>query len=442
MKQKRFKQGKSVTLTTNRIDSANAKISATITQDQIDQKVNDIAKRLSKEVNIPGFRKGKTPPTAIKKQYGERLVQDAESETFRDVLDLGLQEMRLSNDVLLGEPQVSKYDKQESQIDVEVTLAIRPEVPLDDYSDLLPAYEKPTATDEEINARIAELAAMHAPFVDVDEDRVLVDGDTANINFSGSIEGVKFEGGSAENHSLTLGSGQFIPGFEEQVVGMKKGDSKDITVTFPQEYQNEELKGKEAVFAVTVNAIQTKEVPEIDDELAKKLLPGDEEASLEKLKEKVKEQLESEAFNKLFNDELKPKLLESLVEKYTFDLPESVVEQELDMAVNKKAQEMSEEELKAVQEDAEKLKSLRETFRDDATKSVRATFIIDSLAKKEGVEVPEQEVMQTIYYEAMQMGQDPAQVYDQYKESGYLPAIQMAMVEDKVLNKILTQKEA
>jgi trigger factor len=137
---------------------------------------------------------------------------------------------------------------------------------------------------------------------------------------------------------------------------------------------------------------------------------------------------------------LKPALLESFVENFKFDLPEFVVEQEIDMALNKKATSMSEDEIKELRENADKLKELRETLREDAQRSVRATFIVDALAAAEGVKVEENEIMQTIYFEAMQMGQDPQKTYEQYKEAGYLPAIQMSMVEDKVLRKLLDAK--
>jgi trigger factor len=196
------------------------------------------------------------------------------------------------------------------------------------------------------------------------------------------------------------------------------------------------------VFKVTVQGIQTKEKVTQNDELAKKMLPGEEEATLDMLKDKVEEQLVNEAKSKLYNEDLKPKLLDTFVEKFVFDLPEFVVEQELDLELNKKARELSEDELNAIKDDAEKVKELRESLRADATRSVRATFIIDALAMKEGINVAEQEVMQTIYFEAMQMGQDPSAVYEQYKTSGYLPAVQMAMVEDKILTKILDDKVA
>ena len=425
---------------TDRIDGANATISATISQDEINSGVDKIAKKLAKTAKIDGFRKGKVPVSAVKKQYGDKLIQDAEAEALRDLLSEGLKALEIANDALIGEPQISKFDKTDAGIEVEVSVAVRPEINIDNYEEMAPEFEKPSISEEDINKRIEELAEAQANYKTVEDDREAISGDTVIINFEGSIDGELFEGGAAEDFSLKLGSGQFIPGFEDQVIGMKKGEEKTITVTFPEDYGSDKLAGKEAQFKVKVNEIQEKEPVELNDELAKKMLPGEEDATFELLKEKVKEQLESEELSKLYNDELKPKLLETYVEKFSFDLPNFVVEQEIDMALNKEAQNMDEERLNELRENEDKLKELRETFRDDAARSVKATFIVDALAKKEEIQVQEQEVMQTIYFEAMQMGQDPAKVYENYKSSGYLPAIQMAMVEDKVLSKILNSK--
>ena len=429
-------------VTTNKIDGANATVSAQIPNDEIAANVEKIAKQLAKTTNIPGFRKGKVPVSAVKKQYGEKLVQDAESEALRDVLTAGLKDIGVENDAMIGEPQITKFDKGEESIDVEVTVAVRPEIDLGDYAKLVPEYKTPKITAAAVKERVDELAMQQAELVTVEEDRALESGDTVLMDFEGSIDGELFEGGAAEGFSLALGSGQFIPGFEDQVIGMKKGEEKVVTVTFPENYGGEALAGKEAAFKVKAHEIQSKKKPRQDAKLAAKLIPGEEEATMEMVKAQVQTQLENEAKGKLFNEDLKPKMLEALVEKIEIALPKFVVDQEMDMALNKKAQSMSEDEIKALQENAEKVTELREEGRNDAERSVKATFIIDALAKAEGIAVEEQEVMQTIYMEAMQSGQDPAAVYKQYQESGYLPAVQMAMVEDKVLSKLLNGKDA
>jgi len=424
----------------NKINGANAEIQATISMDEVHANVDKIAKQLTKTAKIDGFRKGKVPVSAVKKQYGERLVQDAEAEVLRTVLSEGLKELNIANDALIGEPTISKFDKSDDKIEVTVKVAMRPVIELGDYAAMVKEFDKPAVSDAQIDTRIKELALAQAPLVDVEEERSLVSGDTAVINFEGFVDGVAFEGGKAENFALRLGSAQFIPGFEEQVIGMKKGDEATIKVTFPENYGGKELAGKDAEFKIKVNKIQVKEDVAIDDELAKRMLPGQENATIDELRKQVKIQIENEELSKLYNDDLKPSLLEIFVEGFDFDLPEFVVDQEIDMALNRSAASMSEDAIAELRQSAEKLAELRESFREDAVRSVKATFIIDSLAQAENVKVGEQEVMQTIYFEAMQMGQEPQKAYEQYKNSGYLPAIQMSMVEDKVLSGLLNSK--
>jgi len=423
----------------NKINAANAEIEATVSMDEVNANIEKIAKELSKSANVQGFRKGKVPVAVVKKQYGQKLVEDAEAEALREVLAKGLDALKINNDSLIGEPTISKFDKSDDKIEVAIKVAMRPEIDLEDVDVLVPAFEKPEVTDAEIEARIKEVAQAQAPLVDIKRNRKMKAGDTAVIDFEGFVDGKAFDGGKGENFELVLGSGQFIPGFEDQLIGVKRDEEVTIKVTFPAEYGSAELAGKDAEFKVKVNQIKVKDEVEVNDELAQKLL-AKEDATLADLHEEVKKALEQEKNTKLYNDELKPKLLEILVEKTSFDLPAFVVEQEIDMAVNKKASSMSEDEINALRESADKLNELREEFRDDAAKSVKATFIIDALAQNLGVKVEEQEIMQTIYFEAMQMGQDPQKAYEQYKDAGYLPAIQMSMVEDKVLTSMLDKK--
>ena len=424
----------------NKIDGANAIIEAIIYKEVIDANLDKIAKELAKTANVQGFRKGKVPIAVIKQQHGDKLVQDAETEALREVLSKGLEQMGIANESLVGEPNISKFDKNDDKIEVTVKVAMRPEIDLGDYSSHAKEFAKPKIKAADVTARIKELAESQAPLADIKRNRKLKEGDTAVLDFEGFLDGKNFEGGAASNFELVIGSGQFINGFEDQLIGVKRDEETEVNVTFPEEYQGKELAGKDVMFKVKVVGIKEKQKVEIDDELAKKFLPDNKEATLDTLKEQIKVQMENEELSKLYNDELKPALLESLVSSIKFDLPEFVVEQEIDLALNKKAQSMNEDEVKELRENEDKLNELRDTFRDDATESVKATFIIDSLAAKLAVRVDEQEVMQTIYYEAMQTGQDPQKSYEQYKKAGYIPAIQMSMVEDKVLSKILDSK--
>ncbi len=424
-----------------KIDSANAEITATISMDEVNTNLEKIAKQLSKTASIQGFRKGKVPVAIVKKQYGQKLVEDAEAESLREVFSAGLAELNISNDSLMGEPNITKFEKTETSIEVVVKVATRPSIELGDLTKSVPDFKKPTVSNKDVEARIKQLAEQNAPLVDIKRNRKMKDGDTAVIDFEGSIDGVLFDGGAGKDHALLLGSNSFIPGFEDQLIGVKRDEELVVKVTFPENY-GEDLAGKDAEFKVKVTQIQVKEEVEVNDELAKTMMPGEENASVETLTKEVKAQLEYEALGKLYNEDLKPKLLDALVNGLTFDLPEFVVEQEIDMALNKKAGTMSDEEVQELRDNKDKLDTLRETLRDEAVKSVRATFIIDAIAKEKAVKIEEQEVMQTVYREAMQMGQDPQKAYEHYKDAGYLPAIQMSMVEDRVLSGLLNDKIA
>ncbi|BAK74032.1 MAG: trigger factor [Arcobacter sp.] len=425
----------------NRVDEANAVITATVAKEIIEANLEKVAKQASKTMNIQGFRKGKVPVAVVKQRFADKLREDAESDAIRKVLNDGLKLLDIKNEDLIGEPSITKFDKKEDgSIEVEVSVACKPNIDLGDYKSLVPAVEDKEIDVKEIDARLTEIAASSAPLEKISRKRAVKDGDYALIDFEGFVDGVAFEGGKAEKYPLEIGSGSFIPGFEEQVVGMKYDEQKDITVTFPESYQAKNLAGKEAVFKVTLHEIQEKVTPELNDEFAQRMLPGEENVTIDSLREKVKEQMKAEAKSKYYREELKPAYLETLVERIEFALPNSVVDQEINFALNNKIRAMSEDEINTLKEDASKVEEIRNELKEDAVNSVKATFIIDALAKAENVTVSDQEVMQVLYYEAMQMGQNPQEIVKQYQEAGYLPAIKMSMIEEKVISKLLDEK--
>jgi trigger factor len=349
--------------------------------------------------------------------------------------------MNIDNSSLIGEPAITKFDKKEDgNIDVEIQISCKPEFDLGDYKALLPEVTIEEPSDEDVDARLKEMASHSAPLEKIKRKRMVREGDFAVIDFEGFKDGVPFEGGKAEGHTLEIGSGSFIPGFEDQVIGMKYEEEKDINVTFPENYQAADLAGAEVVFKVKLHEIQEKGEPVIDDEFAKNMLRGQEDATVDMLKEQIKNQITNETKGKLYNDELKPAFLEKLVDSIDFAVPTTVLEQEIGQVLNNQVREMSEDEIKALQEDSAKIESMKEEATPEATKSVKATFIVDALAKAEGVDVSDQEVTQTLYYEAMMMGQDGQALIKQYEEAGYLPAIKMSMIEQKVITKLLDEK--
>ncbi|MEA3314944.1 MAG: trigger factor [Campylobacterota bacterium] len=428
---------------TTKIDEANATINATIKAETIEANLTKLAKEASKTMDIQGFRKGKVPVAVVKSRYADKLTQDAEGEAIRDVLSKSLEELEIDNADIIGEPAITKFDKAENgDVEVEIKLACKPSIELGDYKSFLPEIEDKEVTEEEVNERITTIASQSATFAKVEDDRAVENGDFTLIDFEGFKDGVAFDGGKAQKHSLEIGSNSFIPGFEEQVIGMKADEDKDITLTFPENYQAKDLAGAEVVFKVKLHEIQEKVAPTVNDELAKKILgkKEDEEATVEELKEKVSEQIKMEKMGTYYNEDLKPAYLEILVENIEFAIPTSVLDQEINQVLNNKVREMSEDDINELKENQAKIEEMRVEATPEATQSVKATFIVDALAKIEKVEVSDQEVTQTLYYEAMMQGQDGQALIKQYEEAGYLPAIKMSMIEQKVITQLLDEK--
>lgn len=283
---------------------------------------------------------------------------------------------------------------------------------------------------------------MVAPLKALKDDRGIENGDFALFDFEGFVDGKSFEGGKAENYTLDIGSGQFIPGFEDGMIGLKAGESKDIEVKFPENYGGSDLAGKDAVFKVKVHEIQAKEVPsEPTEEMLKKLLPNEKDATIEKLEEEIKKQIRADKLDKLYEEELKPEFVEKIVEKIEFDLPENILEQELDMQVRQNWSTFSKEEIDGFKDNPDALKEKRESYREDATKSVKLTFIVDELARENNINVEDKDLMQRLYFEAMQQGQDPKQYVQMYEKQGLLPAIKMAMIEDKLFKTLFFEEK-
>ncbi len=426
---------------TNKNDSANATVEVSIPKEFIEAKEDVIAKAAAKDMKVDGFRKGKVPTHVVKARYGDKLVEDAKNEAIREAYESALKELNLDASAIIGEPRVTKFDEKDGNIDAEIKIALRPEIVIDGYKDLIPEIKKPKVTAKEEKEKLEELLKSTATLQKLKRKRAAKDGDFVLIDFEGFKDGEPFAGGKAEAYTLELGSNSFIPGFEDQIIGMKYDEEKEINVTFPEEYQAADLAGAEVMFKVKLLEIQEKVVPaDLDEETLKKLLPQEEAPTEEILKEKIKEQLEHEKLAKLYQEEIKPKFVESLVKEFKIDLPENIVEQEMDMAFRNALNTMSEDEIKKHTADEDAVKAKREEYRSDSEDSVKLTFIVDELARKEEIVVDDQEVMQTIYFEAIQSGQDPQAYMKQYEDQGLLPAVKMAIIEDKLFTKLFNDK--
>ena len=420
-----------------KLNEANALIKIEVSNDIIDAKKEKVAKKFAKQVKVDGFRKGKVPVSVVKKMYGEAIEKEAIDELIKEEYEAGLKELNIKNEDIIGEPIFTKFDRGEDKTEIEIKVSLKPKVNIEGYEDVIPEVELPKVKKKEVKEKIKEYAKNVAEPVDSDKE-VAENGDIAVIDFEGFIDGKEMENGMATDYPLELGSNSFIPGFEEQIVGMKVGEEKEIKVTFPEEYGAKEIAGKEATFKVKLKKIQEKQVPEITDDLAKKLLQI-EEATVETLKEEIEKELLNAKKAEIFNPK-KAELVENLIAKFEFDLPDAVVEKEAEMTINQKAQTLKEEEIKELTQNPDKLKEFQEEAKKEAVEKVRLTFIVDELAKKENINVNDQEVLEVIYFEAIKSGQDAEKIYEYYKENNLLPAIKMSMIEDKLLNTLLDKK--
>lgn len=425
-------------VSSKQINSANGIVNATISKAVIEAKEKAIAKKAAKDMKIDGFRKGKVPVQVIMTKYGAQIKQDSHNELIQEVYEIAIKD--LGEVEVLGNPKFTKFEEKEGDIDLEFKLSLRPAMEITDYDKLVPEVKTEEVKEEDIQKSIEDAAKAVTEPTKLKRKRMLRKGDIAIFDFEGFVDGKSVDNATAKNFSLEIGSGRLIEGFEDGMIGMKYDETRELDLKFPEEYHAKDLAGKDVKFTITLHEIQEKVVPEIDDELAKKLIPNDPEMNLEKLKEVVKESLESEKTSKLYNSELKPKLLENLVKAFDFELPELIVEEEVNALINQKMQGMSEEELKEVQENKDKLEALKKEVEPEASERVKTTLIVDELAKQEGISVSDQEVAQTMYYEAMQMGQDPKEMMDYYQKQGLMPIVKMSMLEDKVLSHLLNKK--
>ena len=413
------------------VNKANAKVSTTISADVLEAKVNQLAKEAAKTANIAGFRKGHVPASLMLQKYRKEIEGDAKNRVLGDIVGDGLKELGKSLNDTIGEPLVTKFDEKNGNIDVEITISFRPEVDIKGYESLLPAYEAPKVEQKEIDERIDNMLKMFGS-LEKSSKKELGKGDFAKFDFEGFVDGKTFEGGKAENYILEIGSGQFIPGFEDGMIGLKVGEERDVKVTFPAEYGAAHLAGKDAVFKVKLHEIQEQKKAELNEETLKKIMPNEQNPSKEMLEASIKDQIRTSKFITLLNGEIKDKFAQALTKKFNFDLPENIIDQEMNVRFRNDWYSFSDDERKKYQEDKKALEAKLESYKEEASNSVKLTFIIDELAKVNKIEVSDQELIQTIYMEAYRSGRNPKEHMEYYKKGGMLPAVKMAIVEEKL----------
>ncbi|TYU85120.1 trigger factor [Listeria monocytogenes] len=370
------------------------KLTFEIEQEKVKEGLDRAFVKVRKTLNVPGFRKGKVPRQIFNQRFGEEaLYQDALDILLPEVYSAAIDEAGIDP---VDTPQVNIESMEKGEtwvLTAEVT--VKPEVKLGDYKGLEVEKRETELTTEELEAELKQLQERQAELV-VKEDAPAENGDTVILDFEGFKDGVAFEGGQAENHSLELGSGQFIPGFEEKLVGLKAGDEADIELTFPEEYHAEDLAGQPVVFKVKLHEIKTKEVPALDDELAKDI--DEEVETLDELKEKISKRLQ-EAKEESVAQAKQEEVIAKAVENAEVDIPHAMVHHEADHLMNHFAQDLQAQGLTPelyYQFTGQTEEAMHAQMEKDAEKRVKMNLVLEAIAEAENIEPTEEAIDEEI----------------------------------------------
>lgn len=371
-----------------KLDNNKVKLTIHVGQDSFEEGMQKSYLKNRKSISIPGFRKGKVPRKVMEQYFGESILyEDAINEVFPPAYDQAVKETGIEP---VDRPEldiVQIGSGQDFIFTAEVT--VKPEVELGQYKGFEVDRVEYIVTDEEVEERIKQTLEQNARWVSV-EDRPVKTGDRVILDYSGSIDGELFEGGTAEKQNLEIGSGHFIPGFEEKMVGMELGEEKDLKVTFPEEYHAEELKGKEAIFHVKLHEIKEKELPDLDDEFAKDVSEFD---TLDEYRADIKQKLEKNAEERS-NTELKNNLIDLAVNNAKVDIPDVMVDFELDNMLRDIDNQLRynglniESYLKIANTSID---DFRAQYKDDAYNRVKTQLVIEAIGKAENIEVSEED---------------------------------------------------
>ena len=384
-------------------------------------------KKNADKISIPGFRKGKAPFTFVEKYYGsEVFFEDAFNLIYGEVVEEAITEsgLKVINDKM--DLDVVSISKEEG-IDFKVTLTTYPEIEIGEYKGLKTEKVKASVEDSEIDAQVNAMAERNARMIAV-EDRAAAMGDTAVIDFEGFKDGVAFDGGKAEGHALELGSGQFIPGFEEQIAGHNIGDEFDINVTFPEEYGADELAGKEAVFKIKLHELKVRELPTIDDEFAKDVSEFD---TLDELKADLKAK-SLERKQKVADEEAENALVQQIVDSIKGEIPEAMFEQRLEQSVEEFAYRLQSQGLDFetyLKYTNASIDDFKASFRPQAESQVKFRLALEKIVELEKIEATEEEINEQIE----KMAKDYGMEVDQIKAA--VPATEIA--KDIAVNKAI-----
>ena len=366
-----------------------------------------------KDAKVDGFRKGHVPADVLEKKFKKEIEGEILNHIISEEYRKAVEENNLSP---IADIKLEKYENNEDNVEVVFTIPVLPEIPLGDYKSVKVEKEALDVNDEKVNAEIEIMRSNAGKLKEVADDEAAKDKDVANINFEGFVDGEAFDGGKAEGFDLTLGSKSFIDTFEDQIIGHKKGDEFDVNVTFPEEYHAENLKGKPAVFKIKLNSIKRKEEAELNEDLAKEL--GYD--SVEDLKAKTKENLIKREETRIEN-EYKGKVVDAVVEGVNFEIPEAIVEREIQFQINRFAQQLQMQGMSLNQYfemTGQNIEKMRESIKESAEKSVKRDLVLNEIAKVEKIEATEEEVNAELDRTALMYGMDREGLIAEVRKSG------------------------
>ena len=407
----------------------------TIPAKDIEARVDQEVKRLAPQVRMPGFRPGKVPPNLIRKMHGDALQRDALQGAVQDGVQQLLEEQKVRPAL---QPQVELDEKYEPGRDAEVSVRLEalPDVPAPKLDGLALDRLTVEVDDAAVDAQLQQLATSTQNWVDTPKGHKAKNGDLVTIDYDGSVDGQPFAGGKGEDMSVPIGSGQLIPGFEDQLIGAKTGDKRELNVTFPDDYPSDAVKGKPAVFAVVVKDIKTSAETKVDEDFAKAL--GLE--SLEQLRGLVRDQ-QSQDLNGLTRTHMKRQLLDQLAARHDFPVPESMVEAEFQNIMNQLRHEASHEEDSAAA--LEEVERDGPEYRHIAERRVRLGLLLSEIGSANGVDVTEQEMRNLIAQAASQYQGKDRDAFLRYIQQEPMAAAQLRapLYEDKVVDFLFSKAE-
>lgn len=396
----------------------------------IQSKVESRIRSLAKTAKIDGFRKGKVPVSHIRAQYGAGIQQEVINDVIRDTVFQVLADKKVR---AVGVPSIDDVKLENDFLVYQASVETMPEVQVKGLDEIEVERQVATVSDEDVDTMIENLQKQRQTFETKDGE--LGDGDEATFDFEGSIDGEKFEGGSAEDFRLVIGSGQMIPGFEDGMKGMKAGEERAIKVTFPEDYQAENLKGKEADFKITLKEVKEAKLPELNDEFFE--LFGVTEGGLDKLKTDVRKNMEREIKNAARN-QVKQAAFDALVDKNEFDVPNAMLAAEIDRQRNLMLQRFA-QQFGANPNTFDKNMLPDELFEDQALRAVRLGVLVGQIIDKQKLEV-DQERVTAFIAEAAENYEDPNEVIEYFTNDKQERAgIEAVVLEDQVVEYILSQ---